>query len=78
MKIYVVMFGERYEGGHICDIFSTESEAIKFANEYAKTMSFTMVKDPENNNWVGGCDWLSVEEWGVSSSAEEALEEINN
>jgi hypothetical protein len=77
-RVYVVMAGEKYEGGHICSIFATESEAVKFATEYAKTMPFTAEKHPGRNDWSGGRFFLTVEEWEVFPSAEVALEEINN
>jgi hypothetical protein len=78
MKVYVVMHGENYQGGSLQDIFSNRREAVKFATEFAKKMSFPMTKKAELDRWTGGCDWLSVTEWYVSDSAEEALEEINN
>ena len=78
MNVYVVMRGENYEGGSIVDIFYLESDAVKFATEFAETMSFRMAKQKGRNVWTGGCDWLSVDEWPVSDSAEESLEEMSN
>ena len=68
MNVYIVATGERGEGGRNVAIFSREKEAIKFA----------MVKHRTENNWHGGCDWLTIYRHKVSDSAEEALEEINN
>lgn len=78
MNIYVVTQGERGQGGSIVDIFYLKTDAVKFATKFAKTMSFSMVKQKGRNAWNGGCDWLSVAEWPVSDSAEESLAEINN
>ena len=78
MNVYVVMQGENYEGGSIVEIFSTQSEAVKFATKFAKTMSFPMIKHKDRNVWNGGCDWLSISAYTLSYSAEESLQEMSN
>jgi len=66
MSVWVVLKGEKHEGGSVCGVYSTKERAI-FEGLKA-TFSFdggwTKMKDCELS-WENGCDYLSVEEWEV-------------
>ena len=77
MKVYLVEEGEDFEGSTVIATFSSESEVYKFASQYAETMPFEM-RRCGIHLWRGGCDYLRIMTHEVYSSAEEALEDINN
>lgn len=64
MKVYVVMLGERSEGGDVEAIYTTREAATAFALT-RRTHFGPWVGGPDT--WISGCDVLSVEEHEVRS-----------
>ena len=64
MTVFVVSFGEKYEGGRILGIKDTLEKAQKLALEQETCFDGGWVPKKENY-WENGCDFISVEEFEV-------------
>jgi hypothetical protein len=62
MNVYIVMSGERYEGGHIYGVFAD----LQLARSKAKDMMDSWRDGWEKSalgcdTWEAGCDWITIE-----------------
>lgn len=79
-QVFVVMTGERYEGGRLLGIFDNGPAAAMYASTVEA--AFPESWQPELVDaelptelgrrqlvgyWTAGCDWLSIEAWPVQS-----------
>jgi len=64
MKVFIVMHGEKCQGGSVKSVHKNESDAIKAALSVRTCFEGGWVEDGENE-WENGCDFVSVQEWIV-------------
>lgn len=67
MKIWILMRGERYEGGHVLGVFANDELAYGQFAIVARTMhryfndSAARRDEDGSLHFESGCDWLSLE-----------------
>jgi hypothetical protein len=64
MKVYVVVAGEKYQGGDVRSVHSKKKDAIKAALSTDTCFSGGWVPDLEDgkeNCWTNGCDFVTVQ-----------------
>ena len=61
MKVYVVLHGERYEGGSVVSVHKNKDWAIEAALK-VKTYSLGSWVRKEGLYWENGCDFVLVTE----------------
>jgi len=66
-KVWIVIKGEKHEGGSVEGVYATKNKAV---NEAMKvSCSFGGGWSPimnEELSWENGCDYLTVEDWEVA------------
>lgn len=63
-KVYLVYYGEKYEGGYVRGVFDTHEKALKFAQSIVDdptTPFHGEWKQDTENSWTGGCDFVLVQ-----------------
>lgn len=66
MKVYIVVIGERNEGGSVERVFHSKEKARQAAVEYHACFSGGWKEDTLNGDyWENGCDFVSVTEYEV-------------
>jgi len=77
MVVYVVMKGERSEGGRVLGVWQRKEDAVRWCKEYVEKdnngrywQDVDMVWDSrwvqiEDDEWEGGCDWMDIKTWEV-------------
>jgi hypothetical protein len=63
--VFVVMNGERCEGGSVCGVFRAEADAVAFALTIETAFGGGWMEE-DKNVWSNGCDLVSVERWEVT------------
>jgi hypothetical protein len=67
MIVYVVLHGERCEGGSVISIHKNRATAVSAALNTKCCFEGGWKPDPENGDyyWLNGCDFVCVEKYEV-------------
>lgn len=64
MKVYVLLGGEKYEGGDVLGVFSTREKAMERAARCVDPLGRTFQLEQEEGDYAyfaaAGCDFVSV------------------
>lgn len=63
MKVYVLLGGEKHEGGNVLGVYSTRRKAMKAAAQCADPLGRTFQLIEQNGDYAyftAGCDFVSV------------------
>lgn len=79
MKVFVLMGGERGEGGGVIGVFATRLRARK-ALDFVVPIGGRVMAGWEISGSAdhrkAGCDWWSIEEWEVDPPASEIRSDV--
>lgn len=70
-KSYIIIQGEKHEGGSVQEVCETQEEAEKWVELYIN--KYKLKKWTKNGEiWESGCDYISIEEWEPIKKAEDS------
>lgn len=71
MQVWILMSGEKYEGGEVKGVYATKEDARDAFMAVARSIPYALdaaKKDDEDGSLYveGGCDWVSLEPHDVN------------
>lgn len=66
MTIYILMRGERNEGGEIRGVYTSYESAVQAAMDVPRAFPGGW-EHYDNNEWVNGCDFVRISIWTVDA-----------